>query len=211
MGEHTSVPVRPGGGHTPASVATPSPVAAALPRQAATPSAVAATAGWIPRPAPSAAGRPSGSRPGLEEVLWAAVVAPAEGVTAGHRGLPLPGVLCRERLGAIHYAVTTMDASGRLADRSAVGCLGWASGHPVGVRVAAGLIAVTTTREGGRVLGVGGRVRLPAAVRWALRLEPGCRLLLAACPSRRLLVAYPLAVVDAMVAGYHESVLAVGS
>ncbi|NJC83112.1 hypothetical protein [Planosporangium mesophilum] len=50
-----------------------------------------------------------------------------------------------------------------------------------------------------------GHLRLPVAVRRVCRLHDGDRLLVAACPDPGILVAYPMAELDAMVLAYHAT------
>lgn len=106
---------------------------------------------------------------------------------------------------ATKYAVTSIDISGRLGDRSLLQTLGWEPGHPVAVSLAAGAIMVISRPGSRETVTLQGHLRFPTSVRRACRLKPGDRLLIAAHPDDELLVAYTPSALDQMVLSYHTS------
>ncbi|MGC5033387.1 hypothetical protein [Micromonospora sp. DT229] len=113
----------------------------------------------------------------------------------------MPHLRTPEQRNAMHYSVTAIDVDGRLAARSALAALRWQPGLPVAVTAAQHALVITPHEKSTHVLDRQGHLRLPATARHLTRLKAGDRLLLAA--SLDLLLAYPVAVVDAMVLAYH--------
>jgi hypothetical protein len=103
--------------------------------------------------------------------------------------------------------MAAVDCNGRLADAVVIPSLGWPVGTRLDIRVMGGLVLVTA--DAGAVFRVTrvGQVRLPASVRHWCGLVPGCRVLLVAEHAADRLVVHPPAVLQAMVAGFHASVL----
>jgi hypothetical protein len=114
-------------------------------------------------------------------------------------GLPLPSLSIAVERAPTFYAVSTVDTWGRLADRSALLKLGWRPGTAIAIAVTGDVIAVTVQCNGSRRIAPQGYLRLPASVRSAAHVRAGDRLLLAAHLDQGLLIAYPPAVLDAMV------------
>jgi hypothetical protein len=98
------------------------------------------------------------------------------------------------------YGLAAMDCRGRLADRAVLAALGWVAGTRLDFRQTAGLLLVSTHPHGVFEVTGQGHLRLPAAVRRCCGLTAGDRVLLAADPTRGLLVVHPPAALDAMVA-----------
>jgi bifunctional DNA-binding transcriptional regulator/antitoxin component of YhaV-PrlF toxin-antitoxin module len=94
------------------------------------------------------------------------------------------------------YALSAVDKSGRVADRSIVRVLGWLPGTRLDVRERAGLIMVGAACDGVCRIDAAGHLHLPLTVRRWCRLAAGDRVLLAADRAGGVLVAYPLAVLD---------------
>ncbi|WP_141715022.1 AbrB/MazE/SpoVT family DNA-binding domain-containing protein [Micromonospora rhizosphaerae] len=120
-------------------------------------------------------------------------------------GLPVPRLATPPNRGSIYYTVTAIDVWGRLADRSPLHRLHWRPGLSLAVSITQGAVLVIPHRDGRHSVTRQGHLRLPAAVRRVFRLEAGDRLLLAACPARNFLVAYPMIVVDAMLLAHHAA------
>lgn len=125
--------------------------------------------------------------------------------TALEAGLPLPKLVEPSEKSATHYVITTVDARGRLADRSPLRLLVWMPRLQVSISVAAGVIVVSPQPDGAHTITSQGYLRLPASVRHQICLGVGDRVLVAACPDRGLLVAYPMPIVDTMILTYHRS------
>lgn len=104
------------------------------------------------------------------------------------------------------YALSAVDKSGRVADRSIVQVLGWVPGTRLDVRELAGIIVVRAARDGVHRVDDRGYLLLPLAVRRWCRLTAGDRVLLAADPATGVLMAHPLATLDRILAGVHEAV-----
>ena len=117
-------------------------------------------------------------------------------------GLPLPRLTAPERTGSAYYVVTTIDSSGRLADRSPLRVLRWEPGWTLRAAVtAAGAIVVVPQRNGTHAITTRGHLRLPAAIRHASHLRVNDRVLVAADADRGVLVVYPMVVLDAVLGG----------
>jgi hypothetical protein len=75
----------------------------------------------------------------------------------------------------------------------------WQPGQPVVVTLIRSVVVVVMPSRSGRYkITSQGHLRLPAAIRHRVQLATGSRLLIAACPDRNALVAYPVAVLDAV-------------
>jgi bifunctional DNA-binding transcriptional regulator/antitoxin component of YhaV-PrlF toxin-antitoxin module len=98
------------------------------------------------------------------------------------------------------YALSAVDKSGRVADRSIVRVLGWGPGTRLDIREQAGIIVARPAADGVHCVGDRGHLHLPLAVRRWCRLTAGDRVLLAADPATGVLVAHPLAVLDRLLA-----------
>jgi bifunctional DNA-binding transcriptional regulator/antitoxin component of YhaV-PrlF toxin-antitoxin module len=127
--------------------------------------------------------------------------------TAARRPLPL-GRLINARQRSTVYGLTAVDGRGRVADHTVTQALGWAPGDRLTILVTKGLITVTADTDGQLAVSGQGRVHLPAAARHACRITPGDWVLLAAEPDHGVLLVHPLATVDAMVAHFHDHVMA---
>jgi hypothetical protein len=120
-------------------------------------------------------------------------------VGRGRRRLPVPALEPGPpRAAGAVYALSAVDKSGRVADRSVVRALGWAPGTRLDIREQAGIIAAPdgVCRVDGR-----GHLRLPLAARRRCRLAVGDRVLLAADCAAGVLLAHPLAALDRLLAG----------
>jgi hypothetical protein len=113
------------------------------------------------------------------------------------RPLPLPTLIGRRTRGTV-YGLAGVDDRGRIADRSIIRALRWTGSTRLTMRVDAGLVVVAAMADGQYGLAGRDRVPLPAAVRYAVGIEPGDRVLLAAEPADELLVVHSPACLDAM-------------
>jgi bifunctional DNA-binding transcriptional regulator/antitoxin component of YhaV-PrlF toxin-antitoxin module len=103
--------------------------------------------------------------------------------------------------GGTAYALSAVDKSGRVADRSVLRALGWAPGTRLDIREQDGAIVARAAADGSCRVDGRGHLRLPLAARRRHRLAAGDRVLLAADPAVGVLVAHPLAVLDRLLAG----------
>jgi hypothetical protein len=116
----------------------------------------------------------------------------------GHvRGLPLTRLSDPNPM-PIHYALTIIDSHGRCADRSPLRSLQWPPGHHLAFTVREGAVHVVADPAGPYVTTRQGHLRFPAAVRHRCGMEVGERILLAALPTARVLIAYTAAALDTM-------------
>lgn len=139
-------------------------------------------------------------------------VAPGGGVGTGPAGrargpLPIPALAAGSpRVSDTAYALSAVDKSGRVADRSIVRVLGWMPGTRLDIREKAGTIVARPAADAVHFIDDRGHLHLPLAVRRWCRLTPGDRVLLAAIRASGVLVAHPLAVLDRLLADAHAAV-----
>ena len=94
------------------------------------------------------------------------------------------------------YGLARVDRSGRVADRTVTGALGWRGGDRLTLTAEAGVVTARRDPAGMAAMTAKPYIVIPAALRRRCGLEPGDRVLLAAVPADDTLTAYPLAVVD---------------
>ena len=127
----------------------------------------------------------------------AAAGRPARAPTVA-RMLPLavppvrPPVLGRD----VVYGLAHVDRSGRVADRTVTGALGWRGGDRLTLTAEAGVVVIRRDPSGLVTLPPRSCVPIPAALRHRCGLLPGDPVLLTAVPAEDTLIAYSLAVVD---------------
>lgn len=96
------------------------------------------------------------------------------------------------------YGLASVDASGRVGDRTVVRALGWACGTTVRITADAERLVVVPAPDGAHRIGAQGFVRLPARLRRRYGIEAADRVLLVGKPATGVLVVYPLASLDAL-------------
>ena len=117
---------------------------------------------------------------------------------AAARTLPLtappvrPPTLPRD----VVYGLAHVDRSGRVADRTVTGALGWRGGDRLTLTAGAGVVVIRRDPSGLVTLPPRSCVPVPAALRHRCGLLPGDPVLLTAVPAEDMLTAYSLAVVD---------------
>ena len=119
---------------------------------------------------------------------------------AAARTLPLavPPALSRPpALGRdVVYGLARVDRSGRVADRTVTGALGWRGGDRLTLTAEAGVVVIRRDPSGLVTLPPRSCVPIPAALRHRCGLLSRDPVLLAAVPAEDTLTAYSLAVVD---------------
>jgi bifunctional DNA-binding transcriptional regulator/antitoxin component of YhaV-PrlF toxin-antitoxin module len=119
---------------------------------------------------------------------------------AAARTLPLAVPPAQSRPPAIGrdvvYGLARIDRSGRVADRTVTGALGWRGGDRLTLTAEAGVVVIRRDPSGLITLPPRSCVPIPAALRHRCGLLPGDPVLLAAVPAEDTLTAYSLAVVD---------------
>ncbi|GAA2369583.1 hypothetical protein [Dactylosporangium salmoneum] len=117
---------------------------------------------------------------------------------------PLPLAAPAEgRSRAWHYAVSTIDNRGRVAETSVVRALGWVAGTRLHVREQGRLIVAILDEQGVFQISRTGHLLIPVAVRRWAGLTPGDRVLLAGDQDRNMIVVHPPEAIDAMVEQLH--------
>ncbi|WP_426513344.1 hypothetical protein ACPPVO_23640 [Dactylosporangium sp. McL0621] len=111
------------------------------------------------------------------------------------RGLPMPAVPALHSTGDVYCAITTVDGSGRLADRSAVRVLGWEPGDRFDIAVHAGGARAVSTDVGRLRVAANGHLRLPSPTRHLLGIACGDRVLVVAKSEQNALLVYSMATV----------------
>ena len=117
---------------------------------------------------------------------------------AAARTLPLtvppvrPPALPRD----VVYGLAHVDRSGRVADRTVTGALGWRGGDRLTLTADAGVVVIRRDPSGLVTLPPRSCVPIPAALRHRCGLLPGDPVLLTAIPAEDTLTVYSLAVVD---------------
>jgi len=82
------------------------------------------------------------------------------------RRLPLPlAALLEPREGSLLYAMTTVDQSGRIADRSVIRSMSWQASVRLDVYEQQGLIIVRPDNRGSQAVNGRGFLAIPAAIR----------------------------------------------
>nr|BFE56483.1 hypothetical protein GCM10020063_010090 [Dactylosporangium thailandense] len=97
-----------------------------------------------------------------------------------------------------YCSITTVDDSGRLADRSTVRLLGWKPGDRLDITVQVGVGRIVATNDGRLSVAARGYVRIPAAARRLLGVDCGDRVLVMIKPEQNALLMYPMATVTSM-------------
>jgi hypothetical protein len=113
------------------------------------------------------------------------------------RSLPLP-------IDAV-YALSAVDKSGRIGDRSIIRRLGWAAGTRLEVRERAGLIVVRACSDGVHRVGDSAFLAIPLTVRRWCQLRVGDRVLLSGYATTGTLLIYPLAAVHDALGAMHPA------
>ena len=100
------------------------------------------------------------------------------------------------------YGLARIDRSGRVADRTVTGALGWRGEDRLTLTAEAGVVIIRRDPSGLVTLPPRSCVPIPAALRHRCGLLPGDPVLLAARPAEDTLTAYSLAVVDQALGAY---------
>jgi hypothetical protein len=93
------------------------------------------------------------------------------------------------------YGLARVDGSGRVADRTVTGALGWQGGERLTLTADAGVVIIHRDPLGPVTVPPRPCIPIPAALRHRCGLLPGDPVLLAALPSEDTLTAYSLALV----------------
>jgi hypothetical protein len=126
------------------------------------------------------------------------------GTPAVVRTLPLaaPPELVPALAADVVYGLGRIDASGRVADRTVTGALGWCGGDRLTLTASAGVVTARRDPHGPAALPPRHSIVIPATLRHRCGLLPGDPVLLAARPMEGTLTGYSLAVVDRALAAH---------
>ena len=152
--------------------------------------------------------------------VTASVIAPVipKVVAGGHGGFgqaerlrrppPMPalGLECPSAADPV-YALSAVDKSGRVTDRSIVQVLGWEPGTRLDIREQRGIIVVSSAANGVHCISQRAFLKLPLTVRRWCRIEAGDKVLVAADRSVGVLVVHSMAAVHAVLADVHAAAL----
>lgn len=102
----------------------------------------------------------------------------------------------KSKSSTIHYRVTTVDARGRLADRSPILFMQWTPELPISVALRRGIAFIREDPNGPDHITRQGHIRLPLSVRRALGLNSGDRILIVADPLQRHISIYTARLIE---------------
>ena len=97
--------------------------------------------------------------------------------------------------GDVVYGLARVDGSGRVADRSVTGALGWRGGDRLTLTAEAGVVLIRRDPSGMVTVPARPCIPVPASLRRRCGLLPGDPVLLAGTPAGDMITAYPLALV----------------
>ncbi|WP_203919739.1 AbrB/MazE/SpoVT family DNA-binding domain-containing protein [Rugosimonospora africana] len=103
------------------------------------------------------------------------------------------------------YALSMVDKSGRVTDRSMVRELGWRPGTRLDIRERRGIIVVSPAASGVDSISRQAFLKLPLTVRRWCRIKTGDKVLLAAHHAVGVLVVHPVAALHALLADVHAA------
>jgi hypothetical protein len=122
------------------------------------------------------------------------------------RRKPLPlTALLEPREARLLYAMTAVDHSGRIADRSVIRPMSWHSFVRLDVYEQGGLVVVRPDTRGSHAVNGRGFLLIPSAVRRWCTLGAGERVLLVADPAGQVLVLHPPQALDRVVGAAHAA------
>jgi hypothetical protein len=111
------------------------------------------------------------------------------------RPLPLPSLISG-RTSIVVYGLASLDARGRIADRTVLLALDWHAGLRLAIDETSGVLTCRADPTGDHQVTSQGHLRLSAPLRHRCGLTAGDRVLLAADPDRSQLTVYPPAALD---------------
>ena len=121
----------------------------------------------------------------------------------GLRTVPLPELAPTAGPVAPVCAVASVDARGRVSDRSVVRSLGWRAGQRLEIRAVGGSVLVARRDDGVFSLTTQAYLRLPATVRHWCGLSSGDRVLVAAEPARDAVAVHTMPTLQALLVDSH--------
>ena len=124
------------------------------------------------------------------------------------RRAPLPlSALLEPRQGALLYAMTAVDHSGRIADRTIIRAMSWHAEIRLAMYETNGLIIVQPDNRGSHAVSSRGYLPIPSAIRQWCSLAAGERVLLVADPVAQVVVLHPPKALDRAISAAHAVAL----
>ncbi|MGO1053020.1 AbrB/MazE/SpoVT family DNA-binding domain-containing protein [Crossiella sp. CA198] len=108
---------------------------------------------------------------------------------------------------ATYYGMGSIDASGRIANRTVVKALGWRTGDRLEFQVAGGVIVARPVPHGLATMWHAPYVAIPAPIRHLCGLRSGDRVFVVAHPAHQNLIVYTTPVLDQLLHDHHASLL----
>ncbi|HEX5407760.1 MAG TPA: hypothetical protein VFX16_36290 [Pseudonocardiaceae bacterium] len=127
-------------------------------------------------------------------------------LSASPKPLPLAQLSALPADGSLHYAIASLDTSGRIADRSTVAAMGWRTGAKLNTTVIDGILLIQPAPTGAASVGSKGRLLIPADSRHQAGLTAG-DVFIAAAPTAGLVLIHGLWWVDRMLTLHYATVL----
>ncbi|MBF6333229.1 hypothetical protein [Nocardia transvalensis] len=106
-----------------------------------------------------------------------------------------------------HYSVASVSLNGRLSDRRPVGVLNWRPESRLAIEVVGRTIIIREDQHGDCRLTDRGHLLLPAGCRHRCLIKPGERVLVAASVRRKLLLVYPMRLIERALSPLHEQAM----
>ncbi|GGM64879.1 AbrB/MazE/SpoVT family DNA-binding domain-containing protein [Dactylosporangium sucinum] len=121
-------------------------------------------------------------------------------------GLPLATLSARRQPGRRYSVVTSVDAGGRLADRSPLQLLGWKPRLPIRMTVPNDVVVIVPCPGQTEHVSSQGRIRLTSSTRHILGVTEGDRLYVVAAVDDDQLTIYPMWLLDSIVMEFDRHV-----
>ncbi|MBB4677250.1 hypothetical protein HNR67_003368 [Crossiella cryophila] len=118
--------------------------------------------------------------------------------------MPFPELSALPGDTSMRYGMGTVDASGRVAERTVVRSLSWQQGDRLQLRVVANVLVLRAEPLGQTTVVSGPYVAIPAPVRIRVGIRVGDRVLLAAAPAHEVLLVLTSAVLDVALVSFWQ-------
>lgn len=120
--------------------------------------------------------------------------------------LPMPDLIgdIAAQTDQFHYSVASVSLNGRLSDRRPIAALNWGPESRLAIEIVGRTIVIREDQLGDCRLTGRGHLLLPAGCRHRCLIEPGERVLVAASACRKLLLVYPIRLIEQALSPLHE-------
>jgi hypothetical protein len=103
------------------------------------------------------------------------------------------------------YAIARVDGAGRLHDRAIIDAASWLPGERVSATIYRSTIILLPNETGQVIISVKRTITIPSFARNHFFVHPSDRILLAAIPRHRAVIAYPAQTISKVLAEYHAA------